>query len=190
MHAHAPMILLGAGAVAIGLFAYNKRNSNQNDSRNAPAAANLPLTPFYNVSTFSTFGPSHWVVPRAGDEYVDQCRNAAIRNSLPLDLITRMAWEESRFNADVRGRAGEVGILQIIPRLHPGVDAHDPDASIDYCAEWVRSNRAKLHSLPLAVASWNAGTARARQGWAKLPATTKTYVTEILHDAAPGELAQ
>ena len=135
-----------------------------------------------------------WKPPSTAAPYVDACRQAAIDNGLPLDLITRMCQQESGFRKDVinghtLSPAGAVGILQIIPRYHPSVDPLDAYASIDYCASWIADQRQRLGSLAKAVAAWNTGPANVRRLWPnRLPAETRNYISRVLTDVAPQEL--
>lgn len=51
----------------------------------------------------------HWREHRF-DKYIEQ---AALRYNVEVPLIKAVIWRESRFAPDVRGRAGELGLMQI-----------------------------------------------------------------------------
>ncbi|MBR7120804.1 MAG: lytic transglycosylase domain-containing protein [Lentisphaeria bacterium] len=48
--------------------------------------------------------------------YADEIREAAGKYDLPPELIRALIKKESRFNARATGKAGEVGLMQILPR--------------------------------------------------------------------------
>lgn len=50
---------------------------------------------------------------RHEDRFDPQIRVAAQRHSLPPSLVKAVVWRESRFDPGVRGRAGEIGLMQV-----------------------------------------------------------------------------
>jgi len=131
-----------------------------------------------------------WPYPR-GVEYRLVFEGAELDHNIPQGLLSRMAWQESRFKpAVIKGeevsKAGAVGIMQIIPRWHPDVNPFDPIASIKYAASYL----AQLHKMfgtweqALAAYNWGPGNmlkySHKRKNW---PAETINYTTEILADA-------
>jgi len=140
-----------------------------------------------------------WALPPAGEPYRAWLEDASRQFDLPPLLLARVAWQESRFRPEiidgsVTSKAGAVGIMQIIPRWHPGVDARDPKASIYYAASYLYHLHRRFGRWDLALAGYNLGptgvdkldgdaTDKA-QSWDLLsaPLETRRYVSQILND--------
>lgn len=50
---------------------------------------------------------------RRENRFDDQIRSAAQHYRLPPSLVKAVVWKESRFDPTVRGRAGEIGLMQV-----------------------------------------------------------------------------
>lgn len=107
---------------------------------------------------------------------------------LPDTLLTRMAWIESRFNPNAfNARSGATGILQIVPRVHPNVDAKNPASAIPYAGAYLKQLFNQFGSWEKAVAAYNWGPgnlqndlARLGENWkAGLPAETSNYLAQV-----------
>lgn len=136
------------------------------------------------------FGP---VLPQAhaGDAQTDadpRCQalqSAALANALPLEFLTRLIWQESRFNDFVISRAGAQGIAQFMPATASGIKLANPfDAvtAIDKSAQLLRGLRMQFGNLGLAAAAYNAGPKRVSDwlvGRRTLPQETVHYVRTI-----------
>lgn len=48
--------------------------------------------------------------------FAEEIRETAQRYNLPPELVRAVIFRESRFNPEARGKAGEVGLMQILPR--------------------------------------------------------------------------
>jgi hypothetical protein len=119
-------------------------------------------------------------------------RKAAIAQGINPELFVRQINQESSFDPKARSKAGAVGIAQIMPGMHPGVDATDPYASLDYAARLMRAYLNRFGSWRLALVAYNAGPGRITPGNpAFLPLSfilsnafaggeTKRYVANIL----------
>jgi soluble lytic murein transglycosylase-like protein len=116
--------------------------------------------------------------------------DAESRYGIPRDLVVRLAWQESRFTADAHNASGASGIMQIIPRWHPGVDPFDPFAAIDYGARYLRDLRAQFGTWELALKAYNWGPGnvaawlRGGPGAPAEPLETRNYSAQILADLA------
>jgi len=131
----------------------------------------------------------------AGDSWLERAgawlptlRAAEDANGIPRDLLTRLAYQESHFRPDIiSGETvsgeGAVGIMQIVPRFHPGVDPRDPVASIKYAAKILRGWRNQFGSWSLALAAYNAGPGNVAK-YKGIPPfkETRTYVADIIGD--------
>lgn len=132
-----------------------------------------------------------WVIHRRGERYLPLFNKAEQQNNLPPGLLARVAEKESSFLPDViaglrKSPAGAVGIMQIVPRWHPGVDPTDPVASIDYAGKYLRTLYNQTGTWRLALAAYNWGIGNLRK-WQKgqiksWPRETLDYVDSIAGD--------
>jgi hypothetical protein len=108
--------------------------------------------------------------------------SAAAANDLPLEFLTRLIWQESRFDPNAVSRAGAQGVAQFMPKtaVWRGLaDPFDPIQSITKSAELLRDLRAEFGNLGLAAAAYNAGSQRVQDWLARrrnLPQETQAYV--------------
>jgi hypothetical protein len=117
-------------------------------------------------------------------------QSAAHLNDLPLEYLTRLIWQESRFNVDEISRAGAQGIAQFMPETAARVglaNSFDVVAAITKSAELLRSLRIQFGNLGLAAAAYNAGPKRVADwlaGRRRLPHETQAYVLIVTGHAA------
>ncbi len=123
------------------------------------------------------------------DDLRTYARAAAVRHGAHPDLFVKQIQQESGFNPDAfNAGSGATGIAQIIPRWHPGVDASDPYASLDYAAKWMSDLHRIYGSWAKALAAYNWGPANVAKWDGKretLPAETRHYLDVILGDGWP-----
>ena len=91
-------------------------------------------------------------------------RAAAIRQGIDANLFVRQITAESGFDPYVVSTAGAVGIAQIMPTMHPGVDPTDPYASLDYAARLMRGYIGHFGDWRRALIAYNAGPGRLMPG--------------------------
>ncbi len=124
---------------------------------------------------------------RRASERLDHSQDAPIleaarRYKLDPALVKAVVWRESRFHPGVRGRAGEIGLMQILPATGRllGVSAaevRDPAVNIDTGARYLAIElRACGGDVACATAAYNGGP-RARTN--PLP-STRRYVAAVL----------
>lgn len=107
---------------------------------------------------------------------------AATTNDLPVDFLTRLIWQESRFRPDAISRKGAEGIAQFMPttaRLSGLENPFNPLAAIAKSGQLLRGLRREFGNLGLAAAAYNAGPKRVRDwlgGQRPLPQETRAYV--------------
>jgi hypothetical protein len=112
-------------------------------------------------------------------------QSAALANDLPLEFLTRLIWQESRFNDFAISRAGAQGIAQFMPATANEVrltNPFDAIAAIDKSAQLLRALRIQFGNLGLAAAAYNAGPKRVSDwlaGRHALPQETTHYVRII-----------
>lgn len=129
-----------------------------------------------------------WKSAKNAEKYLPMLRAAEIRYGLPEDLLARVAFQESRWRDDiVSGQkvssAGAIGLMQLIPRWHPGVDPLNVPIAIDYAGRYVRDLHKQFGSWKLAVAAYNAGPGSVRKYGGVPPFTeTQNYVAEVFGD--------
>lgn len=124
-------------------------------------------------------------------ELVRAMRAAEDRYGIPRDLVVRLAWQESRFKVDAfNAGSGASGVMQIVPRWHPGVDPFEPFAAIDYGARYLAQLSRQFGSWELALKAYNWGPGNV-QAWLAggpdapaEPMETANYSAQILADLA------
>jgi hypothetical protein len=108
--------------------------------------------------------------------------SAAHDNGLPVALLTRLIWAESRFQAGLVSPAGAMGIAQFMPNtaIERGLlDPYDPEQAIPKAAKLLVDLRQQFGNIGLAAAAYNAGSGRVASWLARtgsLPAQTQAYV--------------
>lgn len=99
-------------------------------------------------------------------------------------LLGALLWVESSFCSDAQGAAGELGLSQFMPRTFeaatgaPAEWRSDPAWAIYAAARHLRTLYDSFGELELALAAYNAGSARVRRG--EIPASTRRYVARVL----------
>ena len=116
------------------------------------------------------------------DSVCQTLQSAAQLNDLPLEFLTRLIWQESRFDAHAISPAGARGIAQFMPGTAVWIGLANPfdvaDA-IAKSAELLRSLKSQFGNLGLAAAAYNAGPKRVADwlaGHRGLPRETQAYV--------------
>ena len=103
--------------------------------------------------------------------------DAAARYQVPAHLVAAVIWQETRFNASCRGKAGEMGLMQIMPRSArewakaehvPDFDPHtlfDPGTNVLagtwYLGRAIKRWNAQTDPVPYALSEYNAGRSNA-----------------------------
>lgn len=131
-----------------------------------------------------------WSPPAAAARFASIFTSAASRYALPANLLERVAYQESRFRDDIiEGRtvssAGALGIMQIVPRWHPGVDPLNPAEAIPYAAQYLSSLYRQFGTWRLALAAYNWGPgniSKYKDQPERWPAETVAYARDITRD--------
>lgn len=110
-------------------------------------------------------------------------------NSLGVDpaLALAIANQESGFNQAARGKAGEIGVFQLMPGTAQalGVNPYDLSQNIVGGISYLKQNLQTFGgSVPQAVAAYNAGPGAVEGG--RIPASTQSYVSTILQALGMG----
>jgi soluble lytic murein transglycosylase-like protein len=108
--------------------------------------------------------------------------SAAHSAHVPVALLTRLVWVESRFQAGVVSSAGAQGVAQFMPQTAAErglADPFDPEQAIPIAAKFLVDLDQQFGNIGLATAAYNAGPARVA-GWlagsGDLPRQTQVYV--------------
>lgn len=134
-----------------------------------------------------------WAIPATGMLYFPFFSQAEYQYGLPSRLLARVAYQESRFRTDAYNvKSGARGMMQIIPKWHPGVNVTDldPQDDIFYAAKYLRENYDRFGSWAKALAAYNWGpgnlTAAINEygnNWiSHAPKETSDYVNDVTGD--------
>ena len=109
--------------------------------------------------------------------------SAAGRYSIDPRLLASVVFVESRFRHASVSSAGAWGLGQLMPETAAGlgVDPRDPLQNLQGAASLLRLALGEFHTLPLALAAYNAGGPAVRR-WGSIPpyAETRWYVWAVL----------
>lgn len=134
-----------------------------------------------------------WAISEKGMKYFPFFSQAEYQYALPNRLLARVAYQESRYDPGAHNVAsGARGMMQIIPRWHPGVNVTDldPQDDIFYAAKYLRENYNRFGTWEKALASYNWGPGNVRKSidahaddWlAFAPRETREYVRNVTRD--------
>lgn len=136
-----------------------------------------------------------WALPAKAMKYASLFQSAEYQYGLPSRLLARQAKQESNYNPNAFNSAsGAQGIMQIIPRWHPGVAVMDPNKAIPYAGKFMRENYNSFGTWARALAAYNWGPTNVRNAirdkggrWLdSAPTETRNYVYDILGDLGIG----
>lgn len=135
---------------------------------------------------------SKWKTPLSGMKYEEDFRMASQYYGLPDGLLSRMAYQESRYNPKaVNSKSGAMGILQFMPDFRdgkggfgiPAFDPFDPKMSISMAGKLMAEYFRRFGTWDKALAAYNWGYGNVtRKGLGAMPLETRNYVAEIGKD--------
>lgn len=120
--------------------------------------------------------------PRPRSWYVNRARQYARGAGIDENIFVRQISQESGFNPSARSPAGAIGIAQIVPKWHPGVDPTNPDASLRYAATHMANLHKRYGNYEDALSVYNSG--RPFSEGRKI-GETRAYVAKILNGQHP-----
>lgn len=133
-----------------------------------------------------------WKTPAAGMPWEPLFLSASEAYRLPPGLLSRVAYQESRYNPRAFNRkSGASGMMQIIPKWHPDVkNPYDPAEAIPYAAKYLRDLFVQFKTWKKAVAAYNWGPGnlstliqqRGTNWLAYTPSETYNYVNGVAND--------
>ena len=105
---------------------------------------------------------------------------------LPSGLLSRMAYQESRYDPNARSKSGAIGLMQFMPATAKdmGIDPTDPFQSIDGAGKYLRLLYNRFKDWKLAIAAYNAGPGNVAKYGNKVPPFKETiqYVASVSKD--------
>jgi Transglycosylase SLT domain/Domain of unknown function (DUF4124) len=152
---------------------------------------NAPTDPRYRRMGITSGTAAGWLrLPPSsqgdgGALYGKEINEAAERYGVPVKLVSAVIRAESGFNPRAVSRSGAQGLMQLMPTTASilGVrNSFDPRENIDGGVRHLRGLIERYpHSLPLAIAAYNAGE-RAVKQYGGIPPypETQDYVTKVL----------
>jgi soluble lytic murein transglycosylase-like protein len=139
---------------------FNPGGSSELDSAGRPEAK-APDGPEANPPGSSEILPGRGGTAAISIERTCQTiEDAARANELPVEFLTHLIWQESRFNPQAVSHAGAQGVAQFMPKtaVWRGLqNPFEPVAAIFKSAELLRDLMKQFGNLGLAAAAYNAG---------------------------------
>lgn len=129
-----------------------------------------------------------WKTPEKGLKYEPEFKMAEMYYNIPKGLLSRMAYQESRYNPFAVSAAGAKGLMQFMPKTWAewktgDYDILDPKAQIAAAAKYMRWLYSRTNSWTLALAAYNWGIGNLeKKGFQSAPKETRVYVAEISKD--------
>ena len=133
------------------------------------------------MSQFTEFKPE--LIPGGYGEIIERSAKASgIHPAIIAGILeTESSWLPEVISGARRSSAGAVGIAQLMPEYHPGVDATNPEASIMYAGQYLKKLMTDFgFSLEDAIRAYNGGNDP--RNWNN--AETKAYLPKVLKAAA------
>lgn len=123
-------------------------------------------------------------------KYAAAIAAAEAAHGLPVDMLARLLWQESRYREDiikgrVRSPAGALGIAQFMPATarELGIDPLDPAQAIPAAGGYLARLFRMFGNWSEALAAYNWGMGNVqRKGLAAAPRETRNYYAQILAD--------
>lgn len=184
--------------LAVGVGAWLALRPKSADGSAAPAGVlgESIASAFVNISQGIGFMPFASAINlKANKAYVDHIRAVELQLGIPRDLLVRVAYQESRFRADIiTGKtvssAGAKGMFQLMPVHWGSVNPADWRASALYAGRYLVSHYKRFGTWQHALAAYNWGQGNlAKYGLAKAPLETRNYYGQILADVGGGIVA-
>lgn len=179
-----------AGGLILGALYYFWKTKNETastmvqDVADVVSASAAALTPYQLA-----------IMLPGNAAYIAKCKAVEADNGLPDGMLSRLAWQECRFRADIiEGRkvssAGAKGMFQLMPIHWQFVDPLDWAASADYAGAMLARLCRRFGTWVKALAAYNWGEGNLNsKGLAAAPTETQNYYRQILADIGLGVYA-
>lgn len=183
------IVAAGAALALVALWYRRERSDIEQPGGSADAESIIDgVSDMIGVAT-SAVTPFSLAIALPGNlEYVNHINRIERERGIPENLMTRIAWQECRFRADiisgrVRSSAGAAGMWQLMPIHWTYVDPLNWKASAEYAADMMVRLYGRFGTWALALAAYNWGEGNlSRKGIAAAPRETRNYYAQILGD--------
>lgn len=179
------LVAFAAGLVLYVKAAPQESQTPATDANTADAAAPSLFDDVMTAAANAAATVRQWTTPGKGAAYAAAFDAAEVANGLPAGMLSRIAYQESRYNPAARSPAGALGLMQFMPATAAGfgIDPLDPHASIDAAGRYMKSLYAQFGTWEKALAAYNWGQGNVmRKGIDAAPTETKNYFSQILAD--------
>ena len=114
--------------------------------------------------------------------YYAMMSNIACEYGIPVGLFDAMIIRESRYRSDIVSGKNAFGLTQLMPDTAAGlgVDRYDVEQNLRGGARYLRQQLDRFGQVHLALAAYNAGPGRGRNGLLPRIAETQAYVDNVL----------
>lgn len=126
-----------------------------------------------------------WTTPVKGLVFESAFVAATAAYALPHGLLSRVAYQESRYNPAAESPRGAIGLMQFLPATARdiGIDPANPNQSIWGAAKYLRDLFNRFGNWKEAIAAYNWGQGNvARLGVSQAPKETRDYIAGVLGD--------
>jgi soluble lytic murein transglycosylase-like protein len=184
----------GLLAVLAGIAAWIYSKQSDAPATAADSAVTFGSDPLASVSDVITSSVAGWKSVGDGPLWIDALNAAESQHGIPIDLLARLAYQESHFRHEIitgakASPAGALGLMQMMPQYYDSVRVARPftpdatQAQINQAAQTLAGHFSTFNSWPLALAAYNAG-AGAVHKYSGIPPFTETqnYVQQIMAD--------
>lgn len=131
------------------------------------------------------FMAEQWITKQKGLKYDPLFKTTEKKYGLPAGLLSRVAYQESRYNPLAVSPVGASGLMQFMPATATeyGIDPFNTTQSIDAAGQYLSKLYKKFKRWDQALAAYNWGQGNvSRKGLAKAPAETREYYSSIMRD--------
>lgn len=171
------MSLLNGLGAGLSAFATNALKDQAEQTQARPLLNSTPAVPAGGIAgapaaTEATDVPAPSTVAGVPADLVPIYQAASKRTGIPVDVLMAQGKQESNFNPDAVGSAGEIGIHQIKPStgVRPGyglkgidpATLKDPSVNINFAADYLKAKAGNPNfndpaAVDAALASYNGG---------------------------------
>lgn len=195
-------ILFAILAITAGMFVVSRSDASITDfyqsNDNPGILTNDPV--FEYTDSFTEIIPEYEMTTENNTDwktndyplYASIIAQSEINNGIPVDLLARLLYEESRYNpkiinGTIKSNKGALGIAQFMPataaEMH--INPLDPYQAIPAAAIYLRRQYNALGNWQAALGAYNWGGGNYRKylsGQKTLPTETRNYIAQITDD--------
>lgn len=146
------------------------------------ATATMPFTPGCTATGYRPAGFLSRSVEKRRFDYYAMMSNIACEHGIPVGLFDAMIIRESGYQADIFSRKKAFGLTQLMPGTAAGlgVNRYDVEQNLRGGARYLRQQLDSFGQVHLALAAYNAGPGRIRNGAVPRIPETLDYVDNVL----------